>query len=109
MPLRSAILVIMFYAAARAFGTTSPIVRGAPRASFVVTRFMSTTEDPTSVVATCQEKIQAALEADNVKVTGVYFCVVFEVLSFLFPCDSPTNKHHMRQVLTTIPMDRTFR
>jgi hypothetical protein len=37
---------------------------------------MSTTEDPTSVVATCEEKIQAALEADNVKVTGVQFLVV---------------------------------
>lgn len=75
-PIRSAILVTMFYAAARAFGTTSPIVRGAPRASFAVTRFMSTTEDHTSVVATCEEKIQAALEADNVKVTGVQFLVV---------------------------------
>jgi alpha-D-ribose 1-methylphosphonate 5-triphosphate synthase subunit PhnI len=65
------ILVIMLSSATRAFGTTFSIVRRAPRASFGVIRSMSTTDEPTSIVATCQEKIRAALEADNVKVTGV--------------------------------------
>jgi hypothetical protein len=65
------ILVSMLSASARAFGTTFFIVRRAPRASCSVIRSMSTTGEHTSIVATCQEKIRAALEADNVKVTGM--------------------------------------
>jgi len=65
------LLAVMLSTAARAFGTKAPsFIRSSPR-SFAVARGMSSTSEPdTSVVDTCQKKIQAALEADNVKVTG---------------------------------------
>jgi hypothetical protein len=65
------LLIIMLSAAARAFGTKAPIVRNSPRA-FSVARGMSTSEPDTSVVVICKEKIQAALESDDVKVTGAW-------------------------------------
>lgn len=75
MALRTAlvttILIVMLSAAARAFGTKAPtFIRSAPRSFSVGARSMSTSEPDTSIVDTCQEKIQTALEADNVKVTG---------------------------------------
>ena len=57
---------------ARAFATTKAAQRAftATRPSFTA-RFMSSEPD-TSVVETCTQKIGAALETDNVKVTGAY-------------------------------------
>ena len=59
---------------ARAFATTKAAQRAftATRPSLISTaRFMSSEPD-TSVVETCTQKIGAALETDNVKVTGAY-------------------------------------
>lgn len=67
------LLLIMLTAAARAFGTKAPsfIVRSARGyLTGAVARSMSTSEPDTSIVDTCQGKIQEALEADDVKVTG---------------------------------------
>ena len=77
----------MLSAAARAFGTRAlPFCRTtAPLSPFA--RGMSTSEPDTSVVDTCQEKIQAALDTDNVKVTGklnVYCFIIFIVSVTVF-------------------------
>lgn len=63
-------LVTMLSASVRAFGTKAPaFIRSAPR-SVPVARGMSTSEPDTTVVDTCQQKIQTALETTDVKVTG---------------------------------------
>ena len=70
----SVLFVIMLSSVARAFGTKTPFIRNSPRAFSIVSRGMSTSEHDTSVVDICKKKIQAALDADNVKVTGAYVC-----------------------------------
>jgi hypothetical protein len=67
--LLTTLLIIMLSATARAFGTRAlPFCRTTAPRSFA--RGMSTSEPDTSVVDTCQQKIKAALDADDVKVTG---------------------------------------
>ena len=112
--LLSVLLITMLSAAVRAFGTSS-VVRYAPR-SFAVVRSMSTTGEPdTSVVATCQEKIQAALDTSNVKVTGAcpyfekrleYFCGLYShilhdfILCTLGAYDDPNGSHISIEVVS---------
>lgn len=68
----TALLVIMLSRAVRAFGTRAPtLIKSSPRSiGAFVARGMSTSEPDTSIVDTCQQKIQQALEADIVKVVG---------------------------------------
>jgi acid stress-induced BolA-like protein IbaG/YrbA len=80
--------VVMWLTTARAF-----LIR-TPQASFPLARFM-TTED--SVVAVCQQKIQAALQAESVQVTGAF--------------DDPNGSHIQIQVVSSMfegkrPMQR---
>jgi stress-induced morphogen len=55
-------------AAAIAFSSKLPPAS----ASTSTVRFMSTTDDETTIVQTCTDKIMKALETDDVKVTGAY-------------------------------------
>jgi stress-induced morphogen len=55
-------------AAAIAFSSKLPTAS----ASTSTVRFMSTTDDETTIVQTCTDKIMKALETDDVKVTGAY-------------------------------------
>jgi BolA-like protein 1 len=80
----------MWLTTARAF-----LIR-TPKASLPLARFM-TTEDSTSVVAVCQRKIQDALQAESVKVTGAF--------------DDPNGSHIQIQVVSSMfegkrPMQR---
>ena len=74
-----ALLVIMLSAGARAF--VNPASRPAAFRR-VVARAMSSEDGPdTSIVDICQQKIQDALEAKSVKVTGTFLVCC----SFSFP------------------------
>ena len=64
---------IMFSFVARAFSSPRmirPKAHAAASMSTVSTRFFSTESPDTSIVDLCKQKIQDALEADAVKVTG---------------------------------------
>eukprot|EP00544_Gedaniella_sp_CCMP2646_P009395 CAMPEP_0202481686 /NCGR_PEP_ID=MMETSP1361-20130828/1172_1 /ASSEMBLY_ACC=CAM_ASM_000849 /TAXON_ID=210615 /ORGANISM="Staurosira complex sp., Strain CCMP2646" /LENGTH=116 /DNA_ID=CAMNT_0049109237 /DNA_START=79 /DNA_END=429 /DNA_ORIENTATION=- len=89
----------MLSATARAFGTRAlPFCRTTARRSFA--RGMSTSEPDTSVVDTCQQKIKAALDADDVKVTGAYddpngSHISIEVVSSKFEGKRPVQRQQL--------------
>ena len=68
-----------------------------------INRFMSTTDnsgDETTIVQTCTDKIKAALETDDVKVTGAYddpngSHISIEVKSVLFEGKRPVQRQQM--------------
>ena len=67
-PLLSAIMLSSF---ARSFSVKSSRLVARQNASIVTARWMSTpAEADTSIVETCRSKIAAALETEDVKVTG---------------------------------------
>eukprot|EP00566_Odontella_aurita_P001229 CAMPEP_0113566666 /NCGR_PEP_ID=MMETSP0015_2-20120614/22850_1 /TAXON_ID=2838 /ORGANISM="Odontella" /LENGTH=94 /DNA_ID=CAMNT_0000468981 /DNA_START=23 /DNA_END=304 /DNA_ORIENTATION=+ /assembly_acc=CAM_ASM_000160 len=67
----SVLAAIMFAAAAKAF-TAAPRSVVSRSGGRHIARFMSTDDTDSSVVDICREKISAALETTDVKVTGAY-------------------------------------
>jgi hypothetical protein len=68
----------MFSSFARSFSIQSSRLLARQNTGSVAARWMSTPAgSETSIVETCRSKIAAALETDDVKVTGVALCVLF--------------------------------